>query len=1260
MVLSPFVVEAGEDKGYTATSTLAGTRVRTDLKDIASSISVVTEQFLKDTGATNTSDLLVYTPSTEVTGMHGNFSGVAGTQVYQENTISATTRVRGLDSADNTRDYFLSDIPWDSFNVGRVDLQRGPNSILFGVGSPAGIVNTSLNDATFKTAYHYEVRVDEYGSLRNVVDLNQSIVPGLFAIRVAALDDKELYQQKPAFNNMKREYAALRFDPKLFGENSHTTVRVKYEQGNVTSNNPRDIPPDDDYSMWFLSGRNSNGNPNYNKIIINSLNPAQTFDGVVFPAGVGGPLQTGLGLNNQGRSFWPDIVNYYETVPYNQNYEYNRANGMSSLPVYNPSGTPIKTITAQINTAFEIDTTGRPGYSSGNNNSAFIPRAIPETSSYLPYFTSGGFFGPAYPGAAYYADIVIRHPDIFDFYKYLLDGPNKHEWQNWKAYNITVDQSFFNERLGIQMALDHQNYTQGAEQWMSGQNYDINIDVNATYVDGESNPNAGRPYAGNGASQPGLNFTSNTIRDAFRLTPTGELRATDFLGDTELAKIIGKQVFTGLYERDQSVNTYIQFAEYAVTPQYIIDNSQNNSGTTTGQLGSNRQFEWIAYLGTNLLNSPNGRNEHLSNIPFIIAPPTTQTVTNFNSHWNATGLAGMGSYVDPSAPFTYMSPISGTQQTGHQNDNQANYVGWQQEPVTWMTASDPSQYPALVQSANRTKYIDNSKGITWQGYLLGGDLVPTFGWRKDNITAYDTNGQTDPISGTTSTSFADNIASRVDNSGTSRTWGGVYHLPKVLTSKLPWDSTISVFYDHGDNFKADITRLSMAGTILPSETGHTKEYGITITTLHDKLTFKLAHFRTEVDNATLANTQGNAIGGLSTNAYFIADGTIWGYGWATYLQGAIQAAQANVAGGGNGIVSGPLPQLTWYGDFSGSDGYKGLSTSNTPAQNAASLSYDINGGPVLNAAPGTQTYYPGGLAVVNAWVNAPFPSTFFQSYSLSPNIIPTLGAKTGNLADSFPFGYNFTNGPVLGGGSSFGNHQTTSNNISTGNEVELQFQPTKNWNITVNYTHEKATRTQIDPTSIAFMRLMTQFYNGPGGQLRMWWNGGTNDELGTDWNNSLVAPYAVTMNQLGHAAPEVSPWRLNLVTTYTFDHGIAKGFFVGGAFRDEAGRIIGYRFNTTMVNSLQSDPTYANLGILTQGALDVNQPFYGKNDWHIDGWVGYQRKIARNVDWRIQVNLKSIGENNHLVTGRINPDGSIALARIEEGMGWQLTNSFDF
>ncbi|MBM3844128.1 MAG: hypothetical protein FJ397_12865, partial [Verrucomicrobia bacterium] len=59
VTLSPFVVEEAQDRGYAATSTLAGTRLRTDLRDVGAAISVVTSQFLLDTGSTNARDFLV-------------------------------------------------------------------------------------------------------------------------------------------------------------------------------------------------------------------------------------------------------------------------------------------------------------------------------------------------------------------------------------------------------------------------------------------------------------------------------------------------------------------------------------------------------------------------------------------------------------------------------------------------------------------------------------------------------------------------------------------------------------------------------------------------------------------------------------------------------------------------------------------------------------------------------------------------------------------------------------------------------------------------------------------------------------------------------------------------------------------------------------------------------------------------------------------------------------------------------------------------
>src|SRR5579863_2507093 len=272
-VLSPFVVDAAEDKGsYKANSTLAGTRVRTDLKDVASAITVVTAQFLQDTGAKNQEDLLVYTPSTEVTGLRGNFSGLTGA-IATENTVSSTTRVRGLDSADNTRDYFLTDIPWDSFDVGRVDLQRGPNSILFGTGSPAGIINTSTNGAAFTNSYNVTNRVDQYGSLRDSVMLNQEVIPNVLAIRLGAIEDDEKYEQSPAFCNTTRYFAAFRFDPQIFGKDNHTTIRGNWEWGNSTSDNPRTDLPDDEITPWFASSITVGGvtNPGYNKITENQF-----------------------------------------------------------------------------------------------------------------------------------------------------------------------------------------------------------------------------------------------------------------------------------------------------------------------------------------------------------------------------------------------------------------------------------------------------------------------------------------------------------------------------------------------------------------------------------------------------------------------------------------------------------------------------------------------------------------------------------------------------------------------------------------------------------------------------------------------------------------------------------------------------------------------------------------------------------------------------------------------------------------------------
>ena len=253
--LSPFEVSAESDQGYVATQTLAGSRINTKLEDIGSAITVITSEFLKDTGAVDNKSLLMYTPNTEVGGMQGNFRGVSGGQTESDSNLTnpnSNTRVRGLSAADNTRNFFMSNISWDGYNVDRIDMQRGANSILFGMGSPAGIINSTTKTAQHRTFGSVDFRYGSYGANRQALDYNQNLLKDELSVRVALLRKDEQYKQDPAYSLDRRAYGALRYDPKFLNRGAHkTSLKVNYEKGSVRSNNPRTVAPIDCITPWW-------------------------------------------------------------------------------------------------------------------------------------------------------------------------------------------------------------------------------------------------------------------------------------------------------------------------------------------------------------------------------------------------------------------------------------------------------------------------------------------------------------------------------------------------------------------------------------------------------------------------------------------------------------------------------------------------------------------------------------------------------------------------------------------------------------------------------------------------------------------------------------------------------------------------------------------------------------------------------------------------------------------------------------------------
>jgi catechol 2,3-dioxygenase-like lactoylglutathione lyase family enzyme len=1170
--LDPFTVSSSdESSGYAVKDTLAGTRIRTEMKDVASSLSVINSQFLKDTGAKNTQDLLVYTTNTEVGGVRGNFSNLGGVEAPALLRPNTNTRVRGLDAADNTRDYFMTEIPWDSYNVDRVDMQRGPNSILFGVGSPAGIINASLNSASFKTGGKIENRYSKYDSIRTTLDYNHVLIKDQLAVRFAALDEDEHFQQDPAYQKSRRIYGALRFDPKLFGPDARTSIRVNYERGDIDANRPRSLPPVDAITQWFKTGTDSvTGFANMNKLTVDpttdwtrlTANKEPQANGEVWPEGVApwyGYAAMGRGANSNMELIY---------------------NSTSSAPINSQAS--VAGVAGGLNSAGQIDGT-ISGIQFGK------AAAIAGLRNYYRY---AGVLG-----AANYHDQSLTDNTIFDFYNLLMDGSNKSEYNRWDAANLAVSQTFFGDRLGFEYVYDMQRYEDGQVGFLNAGEYVLSIDINDKLLDGSDNPNVGRAYVGNSGQ---YGNTENYIdRDSHRFTAFGDLRFDDFFDKKSLlARILGHHVFTGLLSQDVKRTDYRNYARWATDPSFAAASSQTYDVMTGAA-----QVDWIAYLGGDMSGLSTASGAYLNNVSAVISPSATQSLRYFKPTWNAASNVGYNdeyiytSYTntDPAA-----GPIGGlVTTTGIQADNPANYVGWTTETFNVLSA-DRGDIDSLYTAGQKSRNKIESQGITWQGYFFDDLFVPVWGWRKDKVT--NTSIQAPKGSGNVSLmnySTSDAAAQTQKAEGESISYGAVLHTPKAWREKIG-GTNISLIYNTSENFKADAPRGDLFGNQIANPSGDTEDYGIAITTLNDRLTLKVTHYETNVKDATLSSAAG---AGFGNNLY---------YGWAIPYWGVTHALAAL-----DGVADPQRRQGDWGWPWNG----------------------------IATNADGTPDKARIYAIAQDFLTNFPLDQRFCDEYGLDLDVSKLHSSNESDWYAACP-SYAGPGGPsglglqpaYAGSLGSFGSAPVaTCDTTSKGWEVELTAQPIKQWTVSINASKTDAAYSAISPSIEAWINTMTEFLAGDAGLIKLW--GG--DTFRKNWNDNIVLPFNVLKSQIGQQAPEIAQWRFNLVNNYNFDSGFLKGANIGVAYRWEDKRVLGY-------------------GLDTAGNLDVALPLYGPTDEHFDVWVGYGRKLTSKIDWRIQLNLRNVGERTKLVPVSLNPDGQMALARIQAGMGWSITNTFSF
>ncbi len=225
VVLSPFVVDSTGDVGYVAQESLSGSRMKTSLRDVSAPVTVFTSEFLNDVSVTSLEDLLLYAPNVAIEGQE-TAAEATGNDEY---IMTFTYRIRGLPSGGKARNYFKWALDSDMFNVDRIDFSRGPNSILFGLGSPAGLLNVSTKAASFgDNRGSFGLRYSDYNALRATLDYNHVLIDDKLAVRLNLLkEDGDTWRDHEFMDQIRGHLAAT------WRVSRNTTIRGEYERGSV-------------------------------------------------------------------------------------------------------------------------------------------------------------------------------------------------------------------------------------------------------------------------------------------------------------------------------------------------------------------------------------------------------------------------------------------------------------------------------------------------------------------------------------------------------------------------------------------------------------------------------------------------------------------------------------------------------------------------------------------------------------------------------------------------------------------------------------------------------------------------------------------------------------------------------------------------------------------------------------------------------------------------------------------------------------------
>jgi catecholate siderophore receptor len=298
--------------GYMATKSFSATRTDTPLRDVPQSITVVTQEMIKDQTMQNIGDVVRYVPGVGISQGEGNRDAV----IFRGNNSTGDFYVDGL--RDDVQ-YFR-----DLYNIDRVEVLKGSNGMIFGRGGAGGVINRVTKEAGWTPVREISAQYGSFSHKRIAVDLGQPIND------VAAFRLNAMYEHSDSYRDgVELERGGV--NPTLTIKPSGQTRIVlsgEYFTDNRTAD--RGIPS----FGTILSSSSVPGGPKDIPGVVNSGRPADTHWSTFFGNAANSPTHTDVwALNSLIEHAFDNklkVRNRTRYASYDKFYQNVYANGVAS------------------------------------------------------------------------------------------------------------------------------------------------------------------------------------------------------------------------------------------------------------------------------------------------------------------------------------------------------------------------------------------------------------------------------------------------------------------------------------------------------------------------------------------------------------------------------------------------------------------------------------------------------------------------------------------------------------------------------------------------------------------------------------------------------------------------------------------------------------------------------------------------------------------------------------------------------------------